>query len=110
MIREPAAIGSWCMLAALAVVPIRLGTSSVSTKSLLSAAAFFISAALTRYWLQETRSRLQILAFVAASIVFGLCQWLALGRPPGIGGWVANAASAMVGTLMVKWFLEGTLL
>ena len=107
MIREPVAISSWVVLAAISLVPDRLRSHASSADPALTAVAFFLAAAATRYWLRETRSREQILAFVAVAVVLALVRLLVPGRAMPLTGLLLSVSSAVAGVLVVKVWLEG---
>jgi hypothetical protein len=107
MIRQSVAIGSWLVLAAVSLVPVKARSQVSSADVLLTAAAFFISAATTRYWLRDVRTREQILAFVAAAVVLTILRGRVVGHALSVSSMVAGGGGAVTGSLLVKFWLEG---
>lgn len=107
MIREPIAIGSWIVVAAVSLMPEKMRSQAPGFDAALTAAVFFVAAGATRYWLQETRTREQILAFVAAGVGLAIVRTSIDGRALSLAGLVAGAAGASAGALLVKFGLEG---
>ena len=107
MIREPVAIGSWLVLAVISLVPQEARSRASNSDVLLTASAFFVAAAATRFWLQETRTREQILAFVAVAVVLAMARRSIAGRALSLPGFLACAGGTVAGSLLVKFWLEG---
>lgn len=108
MIREPVAIASWIAVAAVSVAPSAVRPRSSVLDLALTAATFFASAAATRYWLQETRTREQILAFATAAALLPVARRIASDGGPSSGtAIVANAGCAALGAMLVRLKLEG---
>ena len=107
MIRETLAVSSWFLVAAFSLVPERSAPRASTADVVLTAAVFFGAAALTRFWLQETRSRWQIVAFVAAATVLALLRLVVPGRSLSMAEVALAAGSAIAGVLVVRTALEG---
>ncbi len=107
MIREPVAVTSWLGVAAVSFLPDKMRSQTPGVDICLTTTAFFIAAAATRYWLQETRTREQILAFVVVAAVVAILRGRPTGRTRSIARMLAGAGGAAAGALVVKFGLEG---
>ena len=107
MIREYVAIGSWLALIAVVFLPTREGSQVSRLETALVASVFFIAAAATRFWLQETRSRWQILVFSAAAVGAVLLRAKVSGRSKSLRSWALWTGSATVAVVAVRCIIEG---
>ncbi len=106
LLLKSAAVCSWIALSAVSLVPGRYRPHTGLPKPVELVVAFFLVGLVTRFALQQTRSRLQILALVIAAVAFQLCQRRISGRSGRVSDGVASGAGAVLGVLLAKAILE----
>lgn len=105
-----AAVCSWIVLILFSVIPAKRRPHADAWPIIAHALAYFLAASVTRFSFQDTRSRWQVVAFSVAAALFATRQIRFSGRSAALRNWVAGTGGALLGVILVKWLLEGTIL
>ena len=97
---------SWAVLSILSLVPGRYRPHTGLPHPVELIVAFFLVGLLTRFTLQDTRSRWQVLAFVVVAALFQVSQAWIPGRSARLSDWAISSTGAFLGVLLAKVVLE----